>query len=86
MPISRWVAPFDRGTARPADEDQVDVIDSENGKLLGTIADTPGVHGVAIAAKSLNLGPKDITAKLMKMAAALQQVTSTHGAYTQTQP
>lgn len=33
-------------------ETQVDVIDAGNGKLLGTIADTPGVHGVAIAAKS----------------------------------
>jgi len=28
---------------------QVDVIDPDNGKLVGTIADTPGVHGVAIA-------------------------------------
>ena len=28
---------------------QVDVIDPDNGKLIGTIADTPGVHGVAIA-------------------------------------
>jgi DNA-binding beta-propeller fold protein YncE len=33
-------------------ETQVDVINAENGKLLGTIADTPGVHGVAIASKS----------------------------------
>ena len=33
-------------------ETQVDVINAENGKLLGTIADTPGVHGIAIAAKS----------------------------------
>jgi DNA-binding beta-propeller fold protein YncE len=31
---------------------QVDVIDAGNGKLLGTIADTPGVHGVAISSKS----------------------------------
>src|SRR5258705_465906 len=29
---------------------QVEVVDADNGKLLGTIADTPGVHGVAIAA------------------------------------
>src|SRR5215475_4341563 len=28
---------------------QVDVIDPDNGKLLGSIADTPGVHGVALA-------------------------------------
>src|SRR6185503_7718875 len=28
---------------------QVDVLDPDNGKLIGTIADTPGVHGVAIA-------------------------------------
>ena len=28
---------------------QVDVIDPDTGKLIGTIADTPGVHGVAIA-------------------------------------
>ncbi len=28
---------------------QVDVIDADNGKLVGTIPDTPGVHGVAIA-------------------------------------
>ena len=28
---------------------QVDVIDADNGKLVGTIADTPGVHGIAIA-------------------------------------
>jgi DNA-binding beta-propeller fold protein YncE len=28
---------------------QVDVIDPDNGKLIGTIADTPGVHGIAIA-------------------------------------
>src|SRR5438876_6290440 len=29
---------------------QVDVLDADSGKLIGTIADTPGVHGVAIAA------------------------------------
>jgi len=29
----------------------VDVIDPDNGKLIGTIADTPGVHGVAIASE-----------------------------------
>ena len=28
---------------------QVDVIDPDTGKLIGTIADTPGVHGVALA-------------------------------------
>jgi len=28
---------------------QVDVLDADNGKLVGTIPDTPGVHGVAIA-------------------------------------
>src|SRR5215471_9805103 len=28
---------------------QVDVVDADNGKLVGTIADTPGVHGAAIA-------------------------------------
>ena len=28
---------------------QVDVVDADNGKLVGTIFDTPGVHGVAIA-------------------------------------
>src|ERR1043166_1282451 len=28
---------------------QVDVIDPDTGKLVGTIADTPGVHGVALA-------------------------------------
>jgi DNA-binding beta-propeller fold protein YncE len=28
---------------------QVDVIDPDNGKLIGTLADTPGVHGVALA-------------------------------------
>lgn len=28
---------------------QVEVLDADTGKLVGTIADTPGVHGVAIA-------------------------------------
>ncbi len=28
---------------------QVDVIDPDNGKLIGTIGDTPGVHGIALA-------------------------------------
>jgi len=28
---------------------QVDVLDADNGKVVGTISDTPGVHGVAIA-------------------------------------
>src|SRR6266498_3030921 len=28
---------------------QVDVLDADNGKLVGTIPDTPGVHGIAIA-------------------------------------
>ena len=28
---------------------QVDVIDPDNGKLIGTIGDTPGIHGVALA-------------------------------------
>src|SRR6266850_7120530 len=28
---------------------QVEVLDADSGKLLGTIADTPGVHGIAIA-------------------------------------
>src|SRR2546425_11648724 len=28
---------------------QVDVVDADNGKLIGTIPDTPGVHGIAIA-------------------------------------
>jgi DNA-binding beta-propeller fold protein YncE len=27
---------------------QVDVVDADSGKLLGTIADTPGVHGIAL--------------------------------------
>jgi DNA-binding beta-propeller fold protein YncE len=30
---------------------QVDVVDADNGKLIGTIADTPGVHGIAIASE-----------------------------------
>jgi DNA-binding beta-propeller fold protein YncE len=30
---------------------QVDVVDADNGKVLGTISDTPGVHGIAIAAE-----------------------------------
>jgi outer membrane protein assembly factor BamB len=30
---------------------QVDVIDADSGKLVGTIPDTPGVHGVAIASE-----------------------------------
>src|SRR4029077_1980531 len=29
---------------------QVDVLDADSGKVVGTIADTPGVHGIAIAA------------------------------------
>jgi DNA-binding beta-propeller fold protein YncE len=28
---------------------QVDVLDPDSGKVLGTIPDTPGVHGIAIA-------------------------------------
>src|ERR1700686_3323175 len=28
---------------------QVDVVDADNGKLVGSIPDTPGVHGIAIA-------------------------------------
>src|ERR1700730_10437652 len=28
---------------------QVDVVDADTGKLVGTIGDTPGVHGIAIA-------------------------------------
>jgi DNA-binding beta-propeller fold protein YncE len=27
---------------------QVDVIDADSGKMIGTIADTPGVHGIAL--------------------------------------
>jgi len=30
---------------------EVNVVDADNGKLLGTISDTPGVHGIAIAAE-----------------------------------
>ena len=30
---------------------QVDVIDADNGKVVGTISDTPGVHGAAIASE-----------------------------------
>jgi DNA-binding beta-propeller fold protein YncE len=30
---------------------QVDVVDADNGKVIGTIPDTPGVHGIAIAAE-----------------------------------
>lgn len=30
---------------------QVDVVDADSGKLIGTIPDTPGVHGIAIATK-----------------------------------
>src|ERR1700741_642316 len=30
---------------------QVDVVDPDNGKLVGTIPDTPGVHGIAIASE-----------------------------------
>src|SRR6266568_1321273 len=30
---------------------QVDVVDADNGKLVGTILDTPGVHGIAIASE-----------------------------------
>lgn len=30
---------------------QVDVVDADNGKMLGTIPDTPGVHGIAIASE-----------------------------------
>src|SRR5215468_6781025 len=30
---------------------QVDVVDADSGKVVGTIADTPGVHGTAIAAE-----------------------------------
>lgn len=31
---------------------QVDVIDADSGKAIGIIADTPGVHGIALAPKS----------------------------------
>src|SRR5713101_5644492 len=30
---------------------EVNVVDADNGKLIGTIPDTPGVHGIAIAAE-----------------------------------
>src|SRR6266850_4070371 len=30
---------------------EVNVVDPDNGKLIGTIADTPGVHGIAIASE-----------------------------------
>jgi DNA-binding beta-propeller fold protein YncE len=30
---------------------QVDVVDADSGKMVGTIPDTPGVHGVAIASE-----------------------------------
>jgi len=30
---------------------QVDVVDADTGKLIGTIPDTPGVHGIAIASE-----------------------------------
>jgi DNA-binding beta-propeller fold protein YncE len=30
---------------------QVDVVDADSGKVVGTIGDTPGVHGVAIASE-----------------------------------
>src|SRR5499425_1557399 len=30
---------------------QVDVVDADSGKLIGTIPDTPGVHGVALASE-----------------------------------
>ena len=30
---------------------QVEVVDADTGKIVGTIADTPGVHGAAIAAR-----------------------------------
>ena len=31
---------------------QVEVVDADSGKMVGTIADTPGVHGIAIATGS----------------------------------
>jgi DNA-binding beta-propeller fold protein YncE len=31
---------------------QVDVVDADSGKLIGTISETPGVHGIAIASES----------------------------------
>src|SRR5205085_4794982 len=30
---------------------QVEVVDADTGKIVGTIGDTPGVHGAAIAAR-----------------------------------
>src|SRR5256885_3410441 len=30
---------------------QVDVVDADSGKVIGTIPDTPGVHGIAIASE-----------------------------------
>src|SRR5436189_4273387 len=30
---------------------QVEVLDADTGKIVGTIADTPGVHGVAVASE-----------------------------------
>src|SRR2546423_6296478 len=30
---------------------EVNVVDADNGKLIGTIADTPGIHGIAIASE-----------------------------------
>jgi alkaline phosphatase/DNA-binding beta-propeller fold protein YncE len=33
-------------------ETQVDVLNADNGQALGAIVDTPGVHGIAIAAKT----------------------------------
>src|SRR6185295_13414183 len=30
---------------------EVNVVDADSGKLIGTIADTPGVHGIAIASE-----------------------------------
>lgn len=30
---------------------QVDVVDADNGKMVGSITDTPGVHGVALASE-----------------------------------
>jgi len=33
-------------------ETQVDVLNADNGQVLGAISDTPGVHGIAIASKN----------------------------------
>src|SRR6185503_2723188 len=30
---------------------EVNVVDADNGKLIGTIGDTPGVHGIALASE-----------------------------------